>query len=88
MRGTGTRLHSPLILQLVQNREAQWVADAQENLGDHDPDPPFFTRQQTDDANLEQMIEWVAVFFQVFWLAVFSGSFLITFLFALKMAGY
>jgi hypothetical protein len=34
------------------------------------------------------IIEWVGVFFQVFWLALLSGSFLFLWVFALKLAGF
>jgi hypothetical protein len=33
-------------------------------------------------------MEWVGVFFQVFWLAVFSGSCLLVWVFVLKLAGF
>ena len=87
MVGKGTQYQSPMILQLVKNREEQLAAAAQ-NLGKKGHDLPFFTRQRTKRIDFGSVIEWVRVFFQVFWLALLSGSFLLVWVFALKLAGY
>jgi hypothetical protein len=84
----GTRYQSPLIFQLVKNREEQQVPDPQKNPEERHEGLRFFAEQSTEGADLELVIEWVGVFFRVFWLAVFSGSFLFVWVFILKMAGF
>jgi hypothetical protein len=83
MPGTGTQYRSPLILQLVKNREEQQAADAE-------PDHrlQLFARQPTEEVDFGPVMEWVGVFFRVFWLAVFSGSCLLVWVFVLKLAGF
>jgi hypothetical protein len=87
MVGKGTQYQSPMILQLVQNREEQLAAGPQ-NLEENDHGLRFFTSQPTERVDFGQVIEWIGVFFQVFWLALLSGSFLLVWIFALKLAGY
>jgi hypothetical protein len=82
MRAKGTQHPSPLILQLVKNREEQRVADAQiHNL-------EFFTMQPIEGVDFGPVMEWVRVFFSVFWLSLLSGSFLFVWVFALKLASF
>ena len=88
MRGKGTQHQSPLIVQLVKNREEQLTAEALKNPEDGDHGLQFFTRQPTQRVDFEPIMEWVEVFFRVFWLSLFSGSFLLIWVFALKLAGY
>lgn len=88
MPGKGTQYQSPLILQLVKNREEQQAADAQNNSEAADHDLRFVTRQPSAGVDFGPVMEWVGVFFRVFWLAVFSGSFLLAWVFALKLAGF
>jgi len=88
MPRTGIRHQSPLILQLVQNREEQQAADAPKNPEERHDGPPFVAEQATEGADLELIMEWVGVFFRVFGLAVFSGGFLFVWVFVLKMAGF
>ena len=88
MPGRGTHYRSPLILQLIQNREEQQAADARKDPEERHHDPPFVAEQATEGADLELVMEWVGVFFRVFWLAVFSGAFLFVWIFVLKMAGF
>ena len=87
MPGKGTQYQSPLVLQLVKNREVQRAAEAQKNpeVGHHGLQ--FFTTQPTERL-FGLVMEWVAVFFQVFWLALLSGSFLFIWVFVLKLGGY
>jgi hypothetical protein len=80
-------LKSPLVLQLLKNREVQLAADAKKNPEGGDYGVQFFARQPTE-RDFGSMMEWVAVFFQVFWLALFSGIFLLLWIFALKLVGY
>ena len=87
MPGKGAQ-QSPLILQLVQNHEEQQAADARKNPEERHHDAPFPAEQATEGADLELVMEWVGVFFRVFWLSVFSGSFLFIWVFVLKMAGF
>ncbi len=87
MPGTGTQLHTPLILQLLKNREAQLAAEALKNPGQNDHAIQFF-RMPTTDENFEPIIEWVGVFFRVFGLSLFSGIFLMLWVLALNLAGY
>ncbi len=87
MPGNGTQYRSPMILQLFKNREVQLAAEAQDNPEGGDHRLEFFTRQPTE-GDFESVMEWVGVFFQVFWLALFSGSFLLILILALKFAGY
>jgi hypothetical protein len=88
MPGKGTQHQSPLILQLVNNREEQRTADAQRNSEERDHGLQFFTRQPTEGVDFGPVMEWVGVFFRVFSLSLFSGSFLLAWVFALKLAGY
>jgi hypothetical protein len=88
MPGKGTQHQSPLIVQLVKNREEQLAAEAQKNPGEGDHGLQFFTRQPTQRVDFKPVIEWVGVFLRVFWLSLLSGSFLLVWLFALKLAGY
>ena len=88
MPRTGIRHQSPLILQLIQNREEQQAADAPKNPEERHDGAPFVAEQATEGADLELVMEWLGVFFRVFWLAVFSGGFLFVWIFVLKMAGF
>ena len=88
MPGKGTQHQSPVILQLLNNREEQRTADAQRNSQERDHGLQFFTRQPTEGVDFGPVMEWVGVFFRVFWLSVFSGSFLFIWVFVLKMAGF
>jgi hypothetical protein len=88
MPGQVTRHDSPLILQLVQNREQQQAAEAQKNPEGPHRDRRFFAEQPADGADLELVVEWVGVFVRVFWLALFFGGFLFVWVFVLKMAGF
>jgi len=83
----GTQYRSPMILQLFTNREEQLSAEAQNNPegGDHRLE---FVAMQPTESDYGSVMEWVGVFFQVFWLALFSGSFLLVLTLALKLAGY
>ena len=87
MPGKGTQHQLPLVLQLLENREAQLAAEAQKNPEGGDHGLRFFTRQPTE-RDFESVMEWVAVFFRVFWLSLVSGSFLLVWVFSLKLAGY
>ena len=87
MPGNGTQYRSPMILQLFKNREVQLAAEAQDNPEGGDHPLEFFAMQPTE-RDFGPVIEWIGVFFQVFWLALFSGSFLLTLTLALKLAGY
>jgi len=86
MTGKVTQHQSPLIVQLVKNREEQLAAEAKKNPeeGDHN----LQSRQPTQRVDFEPVVEWVGVFFRVFWLSLLSGSFLSVWVFALKLAGY
>ena len=86
MTGKRTQHRSPLILQLLNNREAQLAAEAQKNPGGVSPDLQFFG--QSAERDFGSVMEWVEVFFRVFWLSLVSGSFLLIWIFALKLAGY
>ena len=88
MPGKGTQHQLPLVVQLVKNREAQQAADAQNNPEERHHGPQFFTGQPTEAVDFALVMEWVGVFFRVFWLSVFSGSFLFIWVFVLKMAGF
>ena len=88
MPGTGTRYHLPLVLQLLQRREEQLAAEAQQNPGEGDPGLQVSAWQPVESVDVELAIEWIGVFFRVFGLALFSGSFLLIWIFALKAAGY
>jgi hypothetical protein len=88
MPGKGTQHQSPLILQLLNNREEQRTADAQRNSQERDHGLQFFTRQPTEGVDFGPVMEWVGVFFRVFSLSLVSGSFLLAWVFALKLAGY
>jgi hypothetical protein len=84
MPGKGTQHQLPLILQLVKNREEQRTG----NLEERDHGLQFLTRQPTQGGDFEPVMEWIGVFFRVFWLSLVSGSFLSVWIFALKLAGY
>ena len=88
MPGKGTHYRSPLILQLVKNSEDQQADDAEQNSEQPDHRLQLFARQSTEEVDFGPVMEWVGVFFQVFWLAVFSGGFLFVWVFILKMAGF
>jgi hypothetical protein len=88
MPGKGTQRQLPLVLQLVKNREEQQAADAQKNSEEGDHGLQFFTRQPTEGVDFGPIMEWVGVFFRLFWLSLLSGSFLLVWVFALKLAGY
>jgi hypothetical protein len=88
MPGTGTQYQSPMILQLLKNREEQRAAETQRNSEQRDRRLQLFTRQPTDRVDFGPAMEWVGVFFRLFSLSLFSGSLLLVFLFALKLAGY
>jgi hypothetical protein len=87
MPGTGTQYQSPMILQLLKNREEQRAAETQRNSEQRDHLLQFFTRQPTERVDFGPVLEWVGVFFQVFWLALLSGSFYLVLVFALKLYG-
>ena len=88
MAAKGTQYQLPLVAKLVKNRENQQAADAQKNFEEHDRGLQFFTRQPAERVDIGPVMEWVGVFFRVFWLSVFSGSFLFVWVFVLKMAGF
>ena len=88
MSGRGTHYRSPLILQLVKNSEDQQADDAEQNSEKPGHRLQLVTRQPTKDVDFGPVREWVGVFFQVFWLAVFSGSCLLVWVFVLKLAGF
>jgi hypothetical protein len=88
MPGKETQHNSPLIVQLVKNREEQRAAEAQINSEERDHGLQFLTRQPTERVDFAPVMEWVGVFFQVFWLSLLSGSFLLIWVFALKLAGF
>jgi hypothetical protein len=85
MLGKGTQHQSPMILQLVKNREEQLKA---KNLEENNQGLRFFASQPTERVDFGPVMEWVGVFFRVFWLALLSGSFLLIWVFSLKLAGY
>jgi hypothetical protein len=65
MPGKGTQHQSPLILQLLKNREEQLAAEAQNSeAGVHRLQ--FFTRRSTERGDFGPVMEWVGVFFRVF----------------------
>jgi hypothetical protein len=74
MVGKGTQYQSPMILQLVNNREEQLTAGSQ-NFEESDHGLRFFTSQPTERVDFGQVIEWVRVFFQVFGLPCFPAVF-------------
>jgi hypothetical protein len=88
MPGKGTQYQSPIVLQLLNNREEQRAAEGQRDSEQRDHRLRFFTRQPMERADFGPVMEWVGALFQVFWLSLLSGSFLLVFLFALKLAGY
>ena len=87
MLGKGTRQQSPLILQLLQNREEHLAAEAQKIPEEGDHGLQFFRRQPTERGDFGPVWEWVGVFIRVCWLSLLSGSFLLAWVFALKLAG-
>ena len=76
MPGNETQYRSPMILQLFKNREGQLAAQAQNNPEGEDHRLEFFPGKPTE-GDFESVMEWIGVFFQVFWLALLSGSFLL-----------
>jgi hypothetical protein len=88
MAAKGTQYQLPLVAKLVKNREDQQAADAQKNFEERDGGLQFFRGNQPDGVEFGTVMEWVGVFFRVFWLSVFSGSFLFIWVFVLKMAGF
>ena len=81
-----TQYHLSMHLQLVKNREEQWAAEAQRNPEEDNRGLQFFAKETTE--RIESVIEWIEVFFRVFWLSLFSGSFLLIWIFVLKLGGY
>ena len=88
MPGKGTQYQLPLVVQLVKNREEERVADAQKNSEDCDHGLEFLTRQPMEGIDFGLAMELVRMFFSIFWLALLSGSFLIVWVFVLKLAGF
>jgi len=88
MPAKGTRYQLPLVLQLVQNHEEQQAAEVQKNSEERNHGLQFFTRQPKENFDFEPVIEWVGVFFRIFWLSLLSGSLYLIWVFALKLAGY
>ena len=88
MPGKGRQRPLPLVLQLVKNREEEQAADAHKNSEERDHSLQFFTGQPKEGVDFEPIMEWVGVFFRLFWLSLFSGSFLLVWVFVLKLAGY
>ena len=87
MAAKGTQYQLPLVAKLVKNREDQQAADAQKNFEERDGGL-HLQRQPTDGVEFGTVMEWVGVFFRVFSLSLVSGSFLLAWVFALKLAGY
>jgi hypothetical protein len=83
----GTQYQSPLVLQLVKNREAEQAAEAQKNPGLGDHGLQLITQALTE-GYFALATEWIGVFFRVFWLSLFSGCFLFIWVFVLKLAGF
>ena len=88
MPANGTRYQLPLVLQLVQNHEEQQAAEAQKNSEEPNHGIRFFTRQPKEGFDYDPVMEWVGVFFRIFWLSLLSGSLFLIWVFALKFAGY
>ena len=88
MPGKGRQHQLPLVLQLVKNREEQRPADTQINSEERDHGLQFFTRLPKEGVDFGAAMEWVGVFFRLFWLSLLSGSFLLIWVFASKLAGY
>ena len=88
MPGKGTQYQLPLVVQLVKNREEERADDAQKNSEERYHGLEFLTRQPIERTDFGPVIEWVRVFFSIFWLALLSGSFLVAWLFVLKLAGF
>jgi hypothetical protein len=88
MLGKGSQHQLPLVLQLVKNREEQRAADAEKNSEEDDHGLQVFTRQPTEGVDFGPVMEWVGVFFRLFWLSLLSGSFLLVWVFALKLGGH
>ena len=87
MPGKRTQHQLPLVLQLIKNSEEQGAADAQKNFEERDHGLQFFARRPTEGVDLPIM-EWVGVFFRLFWLSLLSGSFLLVWVFVLKLASF
>jgi hypothetical protein len=75
MGGKGTQHQSPLIVQLVKNREEQLTAEAQKNPEEGDHGLQFFIRQPAQRVDFEPVMEWVGVFFRVFGFPCFQVAF-------------
>jgi hypothetical protein len=88
MPGKGAQHQSPLIFQLVKNREEQGAADPQKNCEERDHGLESFPNQRMERIDFGPVMEWVRVFFSVFWLSLLSGGFLFVWVFALKLAGF
>jgi len=88
MAAKGTQHQLPVVAKLVKNREDQQAADAQKKFEERDGGLQFFRGNHPDGVEFGTVMEWVGVFFRVFWLSVFSGSFLFIWVFVLKMAGF
>ena len=87
MPGNETQYRSPMILQLFKNREVQLAAEFQDNPERDDHRLEVFTRQPPE-RDFGPVMEWLGVFFRVFWLALLSGGFYLVLVIALKLAGY
>ena len=70
----GTQYQSPLVLQLVKNREAEQVAEAQKNPGLGDHGLQLFTQVPTE-GYFALLMEWIGLFFRVFGLPCFQVVF-------------
>ena len=88
MPANRTRYQLPLVLQLVQNHEEQQAAEAQKNSEEPNHGLRFFTGQPKEGFDYDPVMEWVGVFFRIFWLSLLSGSLFLIWVFALKFAGY
>ena len=84
----GTQYQLPLIMQLVKNREEERAAATQENSEKRDHGLGFLTRPPMEGIDFGPVIEWVRIFFSIFWLALLSGSLLVLWVFVLKLAGF
>jgi hypothetical protein len=88
MPGTGTQYQSPMILQLFKNHEEQRVAEAQINSEKCNHGLQLLESQSTERVNFDPVMQWVGVLLRLFSLSLVSGSLLLVFSFALKLAGY
>ena len=87
MPAKGTQYQSPIILKLLQNREEQLAAEALKKPEESDHSLQLFTSEPTGSVDFGSVMEWVEVFVRVFWLALLSGSFLLIWVFGLKLVG-